>query len=1075
MRICDTTPAHGAFGPATTLVASASFFPQASCSLKPFRLLPGLFCVLLAACGGGGGGDTAVAVSAGGANPDVPTVACQVSVKSGYAPVTASNGLSYGDGAGDGSAGSGSGAGAGDGSASSGSGDGGGAGAGGDMGALVGAVITVVQADGTVLGSALTDAFSMVSIKACGSTQPLLITAQGAANATYWDEATQSQAPFPATEFLHVMVAPVGAGKTLSKNVGITPLTEAAYQYAIAKLGGVDAWKSAANVATANAAVAAEFNRFLPSTQSIDDITRLPVIARDASSKVFASSASKNDNYGLVMAGLARSSNVRNTAAIAPAVDLKRQLAFDLSDGRLDALGPNNVPVAPTGTQRSYVLPSFTADVLAGMQSVAATNGTTQLQFSTFTLGGSVSGLTDAGLVLANGGGTLGVPANASSFSFGAVLVTGGTYNLTVKTQPLAHICTVVNGSGTTGTASVSTPAVTCTRSTTPHTLSGSITGLSAAGLVLANGSASVSVAAGATAFTFGSVLVSGSTYGVVVQTQPAGFNCTVSNGNGTAGSVDITTPAVSCASNPVITFTLAGTVAGLTVNGLVLANGNATVAVAANATTFSFGSVLVAGAAYNVTVQTQPSGQTCTVATGTGTTGSANVSSPVVTCAFPLSAWTWVNGSNTPGAVGVYGTKGTAAASNTPGARASSSSWTDSSGNFWLFGGYQAGPQSTDSVFSDLWRYSPSSGNWTWISGPNAVNTVGVYGTKGTAASGNVPGARNGATSWSDSSGNLWLFGGNGYAAAGGPGGLNDLWRYSPGTGLWTWVSGSNVVNAVGSYGTKGTATSGTVPGARRNATAWTDSSGHLWLFGGTAYDSVSPGQLSDLWRFTPSSGSNSGVWTWISGSNLTNSTGTYGSKGTASSGNLPGARERAVAWTDVSGRLWLFGGFGFGSTNVGFGGLNDLWRYDPATGAWTWINGADTIDPIANYGTKGTAAAANVPAGRTGSTTWTDATGSLWLFGGYFPAGGAFLNDLWRYSTSTGNWTWVGGAAAVNTFGDYGTKGVSAASNSPGARRGAPSWVGPAGTLWLFGGISRDAGGLNDTFFNDLWKFQP
>jgi hypothetical protein len=53
-------------------------------------------------------------------------------------------------------------------------------------------------------------------------------------------------------------------------------------------------------------------------------------------------------------------------------------------------------------------------------------------------------------------------------------------------------------------------------------------------------------------------------------------------------------------------------------------------------------------------------------------------------------------------------------------------------------------------------------------MSGSNISNQNGVYGTKGVAASANVPGARCKAVSWIDSSNNLWLFGGWGYAATG-------------------------------------------------------------------------------------------------------------------------------------------------------------------------------------------------------------------------------------------------------------------------------------------------------------------
>ena len=52
----------------------------------------------------------------------------------------------------------------------------------------------------------------------------------------------------------------------------------------------------------------------------------------------------------------------------------------------------------------------------------------------------------------------------------------------------------------------------------------------------------------------------------------------------------------------------------------------------------------------------------------------------------------------------------------------------------------------------------------------------------------------------------------------------LNDLWRYSPSTGQWTWVGGGNVDNAAGVYGTPGTAAAGNVPGARYSASSWID-----------------------------------------------------------------------------------------------------------------------------------------------------------------------------------------------------------------------------------------------------------
>ena len=66
----------------------------------------------------------------------------------------------------------------------------------------------------------------------------------------------------------------------------------------------------------------------------------------------------------------------------------------------------------------------------------------------------------------------------------------------------------------------------------------------------------------------------------------------------------------------------------------------------------------------------------------------------------------------------------------------------------------------------------------WTWVGGSSSVGSnggqPGVYGTLGAPASGNVPGGRFGPVSWTDGSGNLWLFGGQGYDADGNYGNLN-------------------------------------------------------------------------------------------------------------------------------------------------------------------------------------------------------------------------------------------------------------------------------------------------------------
>jgi hypothetical protein len=60
-------------------------------------------------------------------------------------------------------------------------------------------------------------------------------------------------------------------------------------------------------------------------------------------------------------------------------------------------------------------------------------------------------------------------------------------------------------------------------------------------------------------------------------------------------------------------------------------------------------------------------------------------------------------------------------------------------------------------------------------------LHLSGFYSKNFYACPGNVPGARLEMNSWTDASGNLWLFGGYGTAASGSQGDLSDLWMYMP------------------------------------------------------------------------------------------------------------------------------------------------------------------------------------------------------------------------------------------------------------------------------------------------------
>jgi hypothetical protein len=222
------------------------------------------------------------------------------------------------------------------------------------------------------------------------------------------------------------------------------------------------------------------------------------------------------------------------------------------------------------------------------------------------------------------------------------------TQNLTAQVtwaSTSTSIATVGNVGGSQGLASAAAVGSTTISATsdgisgsttltvTPalYSIGGSISGLSASGLALTdNGGNTLSVNAAATSFTFSTQLASGTPYAVAVSTQPTGQTCSVSNGSGTA-TADVTSVAVSCVPN----YTIGGTISGLSVSSVVLANGSAAVTVSAGATSWVLPSSFASGSSYSVTVQTQPAGEYCQVTSGGSGTLSDNVSNVAVTCLY--------------------------------------------------------------------------------------------------------------------------------------------------------------------------------------------------------------------------------------------------------------------------------------------------------------------------------------------------------------------------------------------------------------------------------------------------------
>src|SRR5579859_6529889 len=99
----------------------------------------------------------------------------------------------------------------------------------------------------------------------------------------------------------------------------------------------------------------------------------------------------------------------------------------------------------------------------------------------TYSVGGTVSGLSGSGLVLENNGADNLVIHADGSFTFPSTLITGNKYSVSVWSQPTApnQTCTVSQGSGTVAGAEVNNVAVDCTNKTTAtDTIGGVATGV---------------------------------------------------------------------------------------------------------------------------------------------------------------------------------------------------------------------------------------------------------------------------------------------------------------------------------------------------------------------------------------------------------------------------------------------------------------------------------------------------------------------------------------------------------------------------------------------------------------------
>jgi uncharacterized repeat protein (TIGR03803 family) len=171
-----------------------------------------------------------------------------------------------------------------------------------------------------------------------------------------------------------------------------------------------------------------------------------------------------------------------------------------------------------------------------------------------YSVGGTLTGMT-AGthVTLLDSGGNATMVSSNTSFTFSNQISAGGSYAVTVGTQPTGQTCSISHGAASAVAANVSNVSVVC--AVDEFSVGGNVTGLATGAQVtlLNNGGNPTTVGANG-AFTFSSPVAFGGSYAVTVQVQPIGQTCSLTGATGSNISANPSV-AVSCATSLLTTL----------------------------------------------------------------------------------------------------------------------------------------------------------------------------------------------------------------------------------------------------------------------------------------------------------------------------------------------------------------------------------------------------------------------------------------------------------------------------------------------------------------------------------------
>jgi hypothetical protein len=299
---------------------------------------------------------------------------------------------------------------------------------------------------------------------------------------------------------------------------------------------------------------------------------------------------------------------------------------------------------------------------------------------------------------------------------------------------------------------------------------------------------------------------------------------------------------------------------------------------------------------------------------------------------------------------------------------------WTDTAGNLWVFGGEMTNEDDSKTQSTDLWKFDSKQNNWKQIT-QIADNKEAIF-----------PTTRREATAWTDPKGFLWLFGGRSLENEL----LNDLWLFVIEKNTWQQVHKNTDPRE------------NSAPSPRVESAHWIDVNRNLWLFGGREAGSERNynGFQNDLWCYNIEKKE----WKLIEPKQNQNN-----------EKHKPDPRIQSANFLGDESKLILFGGLGESKTRNYFGGYSDIWIYNIKENIWHKKENEKAENTIEiyekQYGVSGFENPETHPGFRIKPSYWQDKEGFCWLYGGQTIITSESINSepyIWRLNSKSNLWSY-------------------------------------------------------------------